>query len=239
MAFPFAHVSAEIVQPPPLGVEPGASPPSLIVNPVPPAETLVKPLPPKLRLSPWTREIVKLAESKIDEGVMLTFIDNSGVFSLGAEQIIYLSDVGVSSQVLAAMLQHDREIMSGQRQMTLASEPELEPLRFFSTRKASDTPRPQPAPTQVTSDAGTISNPNSSSGPNQTVPEIQPATHSAATPPDPAPTKLSDQHPPPERERPLYPVRKPYPVRFLPSIIFINAPDATPDAVIVAGFAAR
>jgi hypothetical protein len=55
---------------------------------------VIKRQPPKIRLSPWTSEIVKLAESGIEVSIILSFIENSGTFNLGADQIVYLNDLG-------------------------------------------------------------------------------------------------------------------------------------------------
>jgi hypothetical protein len=56
-------------------------------------------------------EIVRLAQSGVDESVMLAYISNSAnVFSLNSDQIIYLNDVGVSSSVVTAMMEHDRTV---------------------------------------------------------------------------------------------------------------------------------
>src|SRR5678816_4950142 len=73
----------------------------------------------KPRLTPWATQMVKLAQSGIEENVMLAFIDSAGIFGLGADQIIYLKEAGVSSEVLTAMLQHDREVLSGERALTV------------------------------------------------------------------------------------------------------------------------
>ena len=101
---------------------------------------VLKRQPPKIRLSPWTSEIVKLAESGIDEDVILSFIENSGTFNLSADQIVYLNDLGLSSELITAMLRHDQEIISGLRPLTTASEPDWElPIDMTST------PRKQPA----------------------------------------------------------------------------------------------
>ncbi|MSU59555.1 MAG: hypothetical protein EXS35_15520 [Pedosphaera sp.] len=208
-------------------------------------------MPPKLRLSPWTSEIVKLAESGIEDSVVLTFIENAGVFSLGADQIIYLSDLGVSSQIVNTMLQHDRELISGQRQFTIVSEPASEALTWVVSSDAASADAasaadkglantPVPAPP---GDAQRAENSHGgiSSEYGRPVPGSQTAVLQSVAPSQPEPTRPPVSHPPrplPEKKRPLYPVREPYPVELLPPIIFINAPERTPNAVILAGFAA-
>ena len=70
-----------------------------------------KPLPPSVRPSAPVAEVIKLADSGVDESVMLAFVTNStSTFNLGAEEIIYLNDIGVPSAVVTAMIQHDQVV---------------------------------------------------------------------------------------------------------------------------------
>src|ERR1041384_3743276 len=64
----------------------------------------LKAQPPPIQLSPWATEIVKLAQAGIEESVMLSFIDNSGTFNLGADQLVYLTDLCVPAAVADGML---------------------------------------------------------------------------------------------------------------------------------------
>lgn len=67
--------------------------------------------PENLRISQSLNEVIRLAQSGVDEGVMLTYVTNSSaLFALGAEEIIYLNDLGVYSSVIVAMLQHDQNL---------------------------------------------------------------------------------------------------------------------------------
>lgn len=71
-------------------------------------------LPADLKLSPNTVEVVKLARSGVDGAVMLAFVTNStGTFNLGSDQIVYLNDLGVASEVLTSMIEHDRLLREG------------------------------------------------------------------------------------------------------------------------------
>ncbi len=59
-------------------------------------------------LSPGLAEVVKLAQAGVSEEVMLAYVDKySGSFGIGADQILYLNDLGVSSTVITSMLKHD------------------------------------------------------------------------------------------------------------------------------------
>jgi hypothetical protein len=80
-------------------------------------------LPEGVSLTGWVGELVKLAEAGIGQEVLLSYIDSAGTFNLGASQIIYLHDIGVSSEVITAIIQHDADIISGLRQVTAGAPP--------------------------------------------------------------------------------------------------------------------
>ncbi|MCS7090887.1 MAG: hypothetical protein RMN51_05025 [Verrucomicrobiota bacterium] len=68
-------------------------------------------LPEDLKLSPATQDLVKLTQSAVPESVMLAFVTNSTrTFNLGADQIVYLHDLGVPSEVIRAMIEQDRRL---------------------------------------------------------------------------------------------------------------------------------
>ncbi len=57
--------------------------------------------------SPWYMQLSKLARAGIEEPVLVAYVDGAGTFNLTPEQIISLRDLGVSAEVLSAILQHD------------------------------------------------------------------------------------------------------------------------------------
>ncbi len=64
--------------------------------------------PPDLQLYGGTKEVVKLAQAGVDDGVILSYVSNANVrFGVNSDQIIYLNDLGVSGTVVTAMMQHD------------------------------------------------------------------------------------------------------------------------------------
>jgi len=189
------------------------------------------------KLSPWTKEIVKLTQSGIDEPVMLAFIDNSGSFELGADQIVYLNDIGVPGSVVGAMLQHDRELASGERLLTIVSEPPYEPLfpvKSVSGIRAAAEPAKAPvAPPPVVPEPSVVPSP-AVPPPVQTVssdwmeaPESMETTSTFASAPQP---RVS------ETRRTLYPVREPHTVEIMPPIVFLNTAEVAPNTLIVYGF---
>jgi hypothetical protein len=59
-------------------------------------------------ISPGAAEVIRLAESGVGDDVVLAYIQNSqAIFNLGADDVLYLRDVGLSSPVITAMLNHD------------------------------------------------------------------------------------------------------------------------------------
>ena len=68
-------------------------------------------LPAHVRTAGPAAEMARLANSGVDEGVMLAYVTNStGYFSLNADEIIYMKDLGVPGAVVTAMIQRDQEL---------------------------------------------------------------------------------------------------------------------------------
>lgn len=220
------------------------SPPSVpvLAQAVAPAATRSSPAPTRPRLSPWAKEIVKLTQAGVAQGVVEAFIDNAGVFALGAEQIIYLTDLGVPQNIIQRMLQHDRDLVSGAMPPTIVSEPPYEPLVFTLPENQTGSPRPAtatsatvspPTPAAIASERakeGVASRPALTAAPSvgTAAPESPPPAprRGAATPPDALP----------RRSEPLYPVREPQPVELLPPILFLNAYEPQPNMLVIVGF---
>ena len=90
------------------------------------------PAPPKANLTSAAAELVRLANSGVDESVMLAYVTNSAsTFNLGAEEIIYMNDLGVPSGVVTAMIQRDQALKAaGDAAMAASAEanaPQLPP----------------------------------------------------------------------------------------------------------------
>ncbi|HEX5222257.1 MAG TPA: DUF6600 domain-containing protein [Verrucomicrobiae bacterium] len=75
-------------------------------------EATVEQTPPtNLHLSPVLSEAVKIVQSGVDQSVLYTFITNTtGYFALGADEIVYLNDLGVDGNVITAMMEHDKAL---------------------------------------------------------------------------------------------------------------------------------
>jgi hypothetical protein len=81
------------------------------VAPAPAPGAEKNPLPPNVRSTGPAADIMKMAQSGVDEFVMLTYITNTTtMFGLSSDEIIYLNDIGVPSQVVTAMIQRDQTL---------------------------------------------------------------------------------------------------------------------------------
>ncbi len=68
-------------------------------------------VPSNINLTPAASEVVKLVNSGVGQDVMLSYVRNStSTFNLGADEIVYLKDIGVPGEVLTSMIQHDEEL---------------------------------------------------------------------------------------------------------------------------------
>src|SRR5882672_8702962 len=102
-----------------------------------------KPLPPNIRPTESLAGMIRLADSGVDENVMLAYVTNSaGIFSLGPEEIIYLNDIGVPAGIVTAMLQHDHLMVeSAVKAARVPLAPDTEP-QYSDLPVASTEPAP-------------------------------------------------------------------------------------------------
>lgn len=92
--------------------------------------------------SPWTTQILKLSQAGIEDGVILSFIDNTpGTFNLDADQVVDLSHLGVSNGIISAMIQHDSDIAGGWRTVTPSTVPGEMPLHFVVATNEAASPK--------------------------------------------------------------------------------------------------
>jgi hypothetical protein len=93
-------------------------------------------------------------QAGVQESVTLTFITNSaGTFNLGAEQIITLHDLGVSNELLQAMMAHDQEIASGIRNVFDSTAPlpaQVVPFVLVPSTAKAEAENPQGAAASTT-----------------------------------------------------------------------------------------
>jgi hypothetical protein len=101
---PASASAARTNMPPALKPEgPSAAPAQPETRLVQPAES-----PQSLKVSPALSEIIKLAQAGVSEDVMLAYVTNSArLYNISSDEIVYLNDLGVSSEVVTALIQQD------------------------------------------------------------------------------------------------------------------------------------
>src|SRR5262245_23245200 len=106
-----------------------------------------KSLPANVKLSDPAAEVAKLANSGVEESVLLSYVKNStNTFNLGADDIIYFKDLGISEAVVTAMIERDRVL----RTSTPAHSEDTSALAVSQSPPAEQAPAPvyqAPAPT--------------------------------------------------------------------------------------------
>ena len=155
------------VEAPPVPAAPAATPPTApapvevptITERIPPVHA-----PANLALSPGLAEVVKLAQAGLGEEVIQAYVDKfSGSFQLGADQLLYLKDLGVSENVMTTILKHD----SG----AAAAAAPVAPLMQTQIVSNVSPPRPvNPAPPVETAAAAPV--PPAGTAPPPTAPEV-------------------------------------------------------------------
>jgi hypothetical protein len=174
--------------------------------------------------SAWTKEIIKMARAGVGDEVLLTYIDSAGTFNLGADEIVYLRDLGVSSQVMVAMIQHDSDIVSGALPLTMTAPPATDVPTPMLVAINSDVPNAEAQtamPTTATPAPATVpvaaDQPASDQGTVASNPQIAPAAPANAS----LFTTISQK---PQAQKLVYPVREPNPVELVPPITVVQMP---------------
>lgn len=182
--------------------------------------------------SPWYTQISKLAQVGIEDRVMLAFVDSAGTFNLTPNQLVHLRELGVSSEVITAILQHDAEVALGVRQVAASVPPPGSftfPKSFTAApltssngnRPKTQAPAPQdngvtaPPSAEVTPPEPTLT----SEGPSQD--SAQDAYQPVVSSPEPASVS---------------PVRKPYAEQLTDPIIVVRAAGRTPNLMVLEMF---
>jgi hypothetical protein len=191
--------------------------------------------------SPWFVELSKLAQAGIEDRVLLAFVDSAGTFNLRPEQIIRLRDLGVSSDVINGVLQHDSEIALGLRQVPASTTPDsssaLEKLLLSGNgTQGAGTARSTSAATSKAAEP--TATPASATGALAGAAPSGPLEVASSNEEGVAPT-LSFAEPVRTTASPkeLSPVRKPYPEQLTNPIIVVKAAGRMPNLVVIEGFA--
>jgi len=86
----------------------GAEGPQTNAPAKPPRTVQEATMPANLKPSPALAEIIKLVQAGVSEQVILSYVTNSTeVFRADSDSIVYLNDLGVTTPVITAIIQHD------------------------------------------------------------------------------------------------------------------------------------
>lgn len=119
-----------------------------------PAPAATEPAPAKLPYG--VDAILKLSNAQVSEGVIMTYIQNSGtIYNLSPQDIVYLRNQGVSDQVITAMVDQRRNVTAAAAQNPPPATAQPAPVYTDSYTAAAPTYAQapatyvQPAPTYV------------------------------------------------------------------------------------------
>jgi hypothetical protein len=151
--------ATDILTAPPDAPEASGAPTSDITKAPEKSVISEKPLPTHIRPDSSLAEVVKLANAGLDQSVMLAFVTNSThTFNLGAEDIVYLNDIGVPSTVVTSMIQRDQELRTAGAAFVGSAPATLDPTGGVTPQTLVPPPyepMPQPVapPSMETADA--------------------------------------------------------------------------------------
>jgi hypothetical protein len=113
--------------------------------------TKEKPLPANVSPTGPAAEVIRLAESGVEEGVLLAYVTNSvSPFNLSPDAIIYLNDIGVPGPVVTAMIQRDqvlKGLAAADGAQIAAGPPQPAPTEQYAPVPEMPAPETAPAPT--------------------------------------------------------------------------------------------
>ncbi|TAL05152.1 MAG: hypothetical protein EPO07_03995, partial [Verrucomicrobia bacterium] len=105
-----------------------------------------RPLPSNVQPGTPLAEVVKLAQAGVDEEVILTFVSNSGsAFGVGADEILYLNDLGMPKPVITAMMERDKVLKATWTAAQPAPVVTSVPTQSNAAVAMVETPAPEPA----------------------------------------------------------------------------------------------
>ena len=106
---------------------------------------------PNINLSGPAAEVARLANSGVDQSVLLAYVKNSsGTFNLSTEDIIYFKDVGFPDAVVSAMLQHDQILQASEAGVAAA------PTMTSPAPEQAPTVYSQPTPAPTVADVASL-----------------------------------------------------------------------------------
>jgi len=108
-------------------------------------------------------EILKMTEAGVEDSVILAYIDSFvNPFQLKADDVLYLQDKGVSSEVITAMLRHDAKIEVARKESTGPSASTTQPnetTQYVYDRSLQNQPGEQAGTPASTTEPSYVENP--------------------------------------------------------------------------------
>jgi len=183
--------------------------------------------PPGAYVSPWLLDVIRLAEARIDDSVILTFIDSAGTFNLDTDQIIHLHNLGLPAEIITTMIQHDFEIVSGLRPVPAAPSAS-QPVTHLAFAPGEPPPAPTPATSQAPGSSSIVVAEN-----RQQMAAVGTAIARRQAPGSTTQPTFGGTQVVYQETGLVSPVRKPYAVQLLDPIIMIRAGGRTPNLVVI------
>src|SRR5258706_7031521 len=152
---------------------------------------------------------------------MLTFVDSAGTFNLGADQIIELRDLGLCTEVIRAMIDHDFELLAGLRPV---------PARLVSASPPGITFPFRSDPPQATP---TASAPAAANSEGISVVENEQPQFAATDSNDDEWQPVIEQREAPAVRAGFSPVRAPYAVKLTDPIFIFRGAERSPNIVVI------
>jgi hypothetical protein len=90
-------------------------------------------------------QVVRLTQAGVDQGIIMVYVTNSSrTFNLDSDKIIYLSDLGLPTELVTAMMQHD-QFLQQQFAAVQAEQQAQQAQQAQQTQPAQTAPAPDPA----------------------------------------------------------------------------------------------
>lgn len=178
-------------------------------------------------LSPWANDVAKLARAGVADDVVFSFIDNAGTFNLNADQIIRLHQMDVPTQWIIAMIQHDADVTSGVKPLTITSSPSTPPTIQIVLAQAGSVKETKPEVTMANASAKPME--ATLAVPEQSEEEIE-ANALAEAEADAAVLKLAREM---QEKGRVYRVRQPYAEQVTPPILVFKSAGVTPNTLLI------
>src|SRR5882757_7708090 len=109
---------------------------------IPPTTEKPATIPPSIAPTSPLAQVVRLAQAGVDESIIMVYVTNSSrTFNLDADKIVYLTDLGLPTEVVTAMMAQDLQL----QQAFAASQAEQQTQQAQQAQQAQQTQQTQQA----------------------------------------------------------------------------------------------